>query len=132
MFVPAQGGPRSPPFTLNQAEINRVAASLYPVHLKEAGIGGAVLVRVSVNQLGEVRSVRALRPRLFGLIPRAKPAVFHSETGERVESIEWTTHPELLDAAEKAASHGVFAPPRIRGRPAPSGVCDVIIQFWST
>ena len=75
---------------------------------------------------------RALRPRLFGLIPRAKPAVFHSETGERVESIEWTTHPELLDAAEKAASHGVFAPPRIRGRPAPSGVCDVIIQFWST
>jgi len=54
MARPAEDDPRKPPALANSAEVTRAINAFYPPALKAAGIGGTVLVAVTVDERGIV------------------------------------------------------------------------------
>lgn len=99
-----------PPIPLNREEVNSKLAEYYPPELREGGIGGAVLVRIAIDDRGRVRRVRAVKPSIAGVIPLPKPRLFNPATGRRVKGLAWSGDPRLMRAAEEAVAELRFIP----------------------
>lgn len=88
---------------INGGVLNGKATNLpkpdYPIHLKEQGIGGTVVVEVEIDEAGIVVSAAAVKPA-------SAPAGSDAVAGAERSGID----PALVEAAESAARAAQFAP----------------------
>ena len=99
-------------------EPSRTFRVLYDQALEEAGVEGTVLVRLNINERGEVTRAKAIRPPR---IPFGKGVAVlrDSQTGETRHALPHSMHPRLREIAEAAARATTFSPGEHRGRPIP-------------
>jgi hypothetical protein len=91
------------PIFFDRSIVNSELTTRYPRELEMAGIGGAVLVHVDIDEYGRVIRANARRPKILGFIPRLKPPVYNPKNGELLKRLDWADHAELLKIAEEAS-----------------------------
>lgn len=110
VFIPPR--PSSLPLPVNIEEVRR---RLREELLSEQRFADAdaVLLRVHFDATGDPLHVRALPPRMLGIIPRLMPPQYDAR-GKRRRRLRWASDPLTLEAAERAGA-------ALRAYPARSG-----------
>ena len=77
------------------------------------GVDG-VLIKAWVDERGRVKRVRAVGPRVAGVVPRLLPWMFN-EDGDRLRGLRWLNDTRLLKVATKAGERLRFYPAMLNG-----------------